>query len=506
MVPQLQGDQAVLLDEGVDEFPQVSILGDAHLQLKIVAFRTVGGEVFSIQDSFVFIPQLVSELWVLPFPSSLVERTHIGVLHVSGKIVKVPWLNIGPLIILNLRDVLAHKTSPDSKNVLHRNQTESPDVANKLLEPGVSVRSCQKVVLLQVGPECTFEVCVTAENPGGAEDIFDTLDDGTLKITVEQWRIINVQVLQTLQGFLVSNCLLAGQEEEVSGDIDASLSGADDDKQLEEQSLLHHGKGAVAVHLGAVLHDINPLRTGKPKDLLWPVLLNVDIQNQELVSRSSPGESIWHNSFLPGCWDLGDVQLPVPGPLDLLGNGEPLWKNVHGIPGGRGVLEIRGDVSHHRPGKDAEVGSSLVNMLLDLGHGNLLEEITVMLMLSPNGKDNIIGIIIILSALLDRGSHLASHVCLLATDPPGLQSHLLDQVVLEAVVVNQDLAVIPPGRDVLGRDGEALHPLYRSDSWATRNINLKSVSVLLYISAATECVPILQFKIFVEQTVINMFC
>ena len=33
------------------------------------------------------------------------------------------------------------------------------------------------------------------------------------------------------------------------------------------------------------------------------------------------------------------------------------------------------------------------------------------------------------------------------------------KVVFEGVVVNQDLAVFPPGRDVLGKDGEALHPL-----------------------------------------------
>ena len=73
-------------------------------------------------------------------------------------------------------------------------------------------------------------------------------------------------------------------------------------------------------------------------------------------------------------------------------------------------------------------------------------------------------------------------------------------------MVNQDLAVIPPGREVLGRDGEALHPLDGSDSWAAENINAKSVSVFLDISAATECVSILQFNIFVEQTVITMFC
>ena len=67
MVPNLQGDQAVLLYKGVDEFPQVSILGDAHLQLKNVAFRNVGGEVFSIQDCFVFAQKLVPELCILPF-------------------------------------------------------------------------------------------------------------------------------------------------------------------------------------------------------------------------------------------------------------------------------------------------------------------------------------------------------------------------------------------------------------------------------------------------------
>ena len=44
-------------------------------------------------------------------------------------------------------------------------------------------------------------------------------------------------------------------------------------------------------------------------------------------------------------------------------------------------------------------------------------------------------------------------------------------------MVKQDLAVIPPGRD-----GEALHPLDGSDSWAAENINAKSVSVLLDIS------------------------
>ena len=73
-------------------------------------------------------------------------------------------------------------------------------------------------------------------------------------------------------------------------------------------------------------------------------------------------------------------------------------------------------------------------------------------------------------------------------------------------MVEQDLAVIPSGREVLARNGEALHPLDGTDSWAAENINAKSVSVFLDISAATECVSILQFKIFVEQTVITMFC
>ena len=62
----------------------------------------------------------------------------------------------------------------------------------------------------------------------------------------------------------------------------------------------------------------------------------------------------------------------------------------------------------------------------------------------------------------------------------------------------QDLAVISPGREVLARNGEALHHLDGSDSWASENINANSVSVFLDISAATECVSIFQFKIFVE--------
>ena len=42
--------------------------------------------------------------------------------------------------------------------------------------------------------------------------------------------------------------------------------------------------------------------------------------------------------------------------------------------------------------------------------------------------------------------------------------------------------------------------------WAAEDINAKSVSLFLDILAATECVSILQFKIFVEQTVISMLC
>ena len=54
---------------------------------------------------------------------------------------------------------------------------------------------------------------------------------------------------------------------------------------------------------------------------------------------------------------------------------------------------------------------------------------------------------------------------------------------------------IPPGRDVLGRDGEALHPLDGSDIWAAENINAKSVYVFLDISAATECISMMMMTL-----------
>ena len=41
--------------------------------------------------------------------------------------------------------------------------------------------------------------------------------------------------------------------------------------------------------------------------------------------------------------------------------------------------------------------------------------------------------------------------------------------------------------------GEALHPLDGSNSWASENINAKSVSAFLDTSAATECLSILQY-------------
>ena len=52
MIPELQEDKAVIFDEKVDELPQVGILGDTLLHLKIEAFRTIGCEIVSIENGF----------------------------------------------------------------------------------------------------------------------------------------------------------------------------------------------------------------------------------------------------------------------------------------------------------------------------------------------------------------------------------------------------------------------------------------------------------------------
>ena len=51
MIPELQEDKAVIFDEKVDELPQVGILGDTLLHLKIETFRTIGCEIVSIETN-----------------------------------------------------------------------------------------------------------------------------------------------------------------------------------------------------------------------------------------------------------------------------------------------------------------------------------------------------------------------------------------------------------------------------------------------------------------------
>ena len=106
---------------------------------------------------------------------------------------------------------------------------------------------------LDVCPGGTFEVCVAAQDPTVGVDIFDTLDDANIKVTVEDWRISDTKDLETHQ------TLNYMAEEVGSGHIDASSCSADDDKDLVEPSLLHHLKSAVSKHLCGVFHDIESI-------------------------------------------------------------------------------------------------------------------------------------------------------------------------------------------------------------------------------------------------------
>ena len=76
------------------------------------------------------------------------------------------------------------------------------------------------MVLLDVDPQGTFEVFITADNSGGAEHIFHTLDDATLKIAVEERRVINITGLQALKNFLLSNGFFAMEQGKGRRDID----------------------------------------------------------------------------------------------------------------------------------------------------------------------------------------------------------------------------------------------------------------------------------------------
>ena len=193
----------------MDELPQVGIIGDTLLQLKIETIRTIGCEIISFENGFILVPQLVSELWVLSLSSPFVNRTHPSVLHIGNKIVQIPRLNIWPLILLHLRNVLDNKIFPDFNNVLNRNQAQCPDVTD-----------FQHVVLLDVGPQGTFEVFITSDNSSGAEHIFQNLDDATLKIAVEERRVINITGLQALKNFLLSNGFFAMEQGKGRRDID----------------------------------------------------------------------------------------------------------------------------------------------------------------------------------------------------------------------------------------------------------------------------------------------
>ena len=90
------------------------------------------------------------------------------------------------------------------------------------------------MVLLEVGAQSPLEVGVTTEEPGGGEDILDSSNDRIFKVTVEDRRVSDVEVvLQTGEDLLVGNGFFVGQEEVGTGNIDPSWSGADDDEHLE---------------------------------------------------------------------------------------------------------------------------------------------------------------------------------------------------------------------------------------------------------------------------------
>ena len=94
------------------------------------------------------------------------------------------------------------------------------------------------MVLLEVGAQSPLEVGVTTEEPGGGEDILDSSNDRIFKVTVEDRRVSDVEVvLQTGEDLLVGNGFFVGQEEVGTGNIDPSWSGADDDEHLEKRLL-----------------------------------------------------------------------------------------------------------------------------------------------------------------------------------------------------------------------------------------------------------------------------
>ena len=78
------------------------------------------------------------------------------------------------------------------------------------------------MVALDVLPDGPLEIGDETEDPGAGEAIFDRLDDGILKVTVEDRRIRNPMViLQAEKGLLVVESFFSRKKKEGCRNIDS---------------------------------------------------------------------------------------------------------------------------------------------------------------------------------------------------------------------------------------------------------------------------------------------